>query len=74
MGHWKSPQKQHDFDISPRFSRSAQEGRIGADFAADFPSPVTPRNGRLMPCSADSRQQHAHVATILKATARFRPR
>lgn len=50
------------------------KGRIGSGFDADFLSPVTPRNGRLMPCSADSRQQHAQVATILEATTRFRPR
>ena len=74
MGHWKFPQKQHDFDISPRFFRRAMEGRIGSGFDADFLSPVTPRNGRLMPCSADSCQQHTQVATILKATARFWPR
>ena len=29
----------------------AMEGRIGSNFNADFLSPVTPRNGRLMPCS-----------------------
>lgn len=49
-------------------------GRIGLDFDADFISLVMPGNGRLMPCSADFRQQHAQVATILKATTRFRPR
>lgn len=48
--------------------------RIGLDFDADFLSPLTLKNDRLMPCSADRRQQHAQVAMILKATTRFRPR
>lgn len=73
-GHCESHQKQHHFDISPRFSRRAMAGRIGLDFDADFISSVMPGNGRLTSCSADSRQQHAQVATILKATTRFRPR
>ena len=47
-GHWKSHQRQHDFDISPRFFSAAMARRIGADFDADFRSPTTPRNARLM--------------------------
>lgn len=47
---------------------------IRSNLDAHFFSPVTPRSGRLMPCFADSPQQHAQVAMIPEATARFRPR
>lgn len=47
---------------------------IRSNLDADFFSIVTPWNGRLMPCSAEYHQQHAQVAMIPEATARFLPR
>lgn len=47
---------------------------IRSNLDAHFFSIVTPWNGRLMQCSADSPQQHAQVAMITEATARFWPR
>jgi len=65
----------HSPSIEGLFFGSCPRGRaIGNIADADLLLAARFCRSTLLPCSADTRQQHAQVAKVFKATTRFRPR